>query len=680
MAKKYLFGHKDFKNAYEVDDYPYGFNQRTKLRAWIETVSKKGDRFVTVTLNPKTNKWNKPKASTFTEIGVMYLDEKGHIKWNGVSRYNEPDEVEKFVDEIGGEKNLNSEQKKHYEELTGKNMDDITWTHKFEKRGDKMIMLDIRFDTVNQIKVKDIVSAIDSIISNNRGADNFKQLMDSDGSIRIYGRRGSMIVGPSNARRTYEQFKKFLKNRIKENKEAMLEKNKKFVPATWQKDPNNIKTDKVQFWTSGGTMLTAQMKRADAQKLVKSGKAFVITDQAIGALSESKKKLSVPEKHQLNIAKKTLRMPDAMVGVMGGMDKDDARKFLKKIGYSDREIKKMEENKLNEGKEYALVAIKNNKVVDQFYGVMEKELELAIKMMKKDNPGAKISIEDKGGKVIKVESTIKEPTLNDVNKISLKHGIRLVKGRGYYYWIIDKGANSKLPKDKKIDEDIWHSMYTHSVEVYDVSHLPIKSSSGKLSWELEIKNILDEYEKEKKLRESIFNKNKENKIKLSQLRQMIKEEIQKINEITVTTLLNFNSESNIAIALLDILKNNSGYKKITISAGKDLLSGGNPKNVKIVLSKNLLKLITPAVMKKVYNHKIIQKNPSLVRSFNDITEINKFINAVSQWTSSAILWEFNENPVAFSKELGDSDLIKIANDFSANRGAGKLKTMMGRMK
>jgi hypothetical protein len=57
---------------------------------------------------------------------------------------------------------------------------------------------------------------------------------------------------------------------------------------------------------------------------------------------EAEKSLSVPEQHQKNIAIKTLKMPDAMVGVMGGMDKDEARKFLKSIGYTDAQVRKLE--------------------------------------------------------------------------------------------------------------------------------------------------------------------------------------------------------------------------------------------------------------------------------------------------------------------------------------------------
>lgn len=43
------------------------------------------------------------------------------------------------------------------------------------------------------------------------------------------------------------------------------------------------------------------------------------------------KKLSVQEQHQLKIARQTLRMSDAMVYVMGGMTKEEARQIIKKL-------------------------------------------------------------------------------------------------------------------------------------------------------------------------------------------------------------------------------------------------------------------------------------------------------------------------------------------------------------
>ena len=41
--------------------------------------------------------------------------------------------------------------------------------------------------------------------------------------------------------------------------------------------------------------------------------------------------LSVPEQHQLKIARKTLKMPDAIVGVMGSPSKAEARQIIKKL-------------------------------------------------------------------------------------------------------------------------------------------------------------------------------------------------------------------------------------------------------------------------------------------------------------------------------------------------------------
>lgn len=42
-------------------------------------------------------------------------------------------------------------------------------------------------------------------------------------------------------------------------------------------------------------------------------------------------RLTVPEQHQLKIAKDTLRMPDAMAGVMGGPTKEEAREIIKRL-------------------------------------------------------------------------------------------------------------------------------------------------------------------------------------------------------------------------------------------------------------------------------------------------------------------------------------------------------------
>lgn len=82
------------------------------------------------------------------------------------------------------------------------------------------------------------------------------------------------------------------------------------------------------------------IKLSDVRKLIRQ--------ELHEAVQGIKKNLTVPEKHQLKIAKDTLKMSDAGARVMGGMTKEEAREFLRKIGYSDTRIKKMEESKLTE--------------------------------------------------------------------------------------------------------------------------------------------------------------------------------------------------------------------------------------------------------------------------------------------------------------------------------------------
>lgn len=43
------------------------------------------------------------------------------------------------------------------------------------------------------------------------------------------------------------------------------------------------------------------------------------------------RKLTVPERHQLTIARRTLNMPDAAVGIAGGPSKEEAREIIKRL-------------------------------------------------------------------------------------------------------------------------------------------------------------------------------------------------------------------------------------------------------------------------------------------------------------------------------------------------------------
>lgn len=55
-----------------------------------------------------------------------------------------------------------------------------------------------------------------------------------------------------------------------------------------------------------------------------------------------KKELSVFDKHQLKIAKDTLKLSDVGARIMGGMTKEEAREFLSRMGWTQEKINSLE--------------------------------------------------------------------------------------------------------------------------------------------------------------------------------------------------------------------------------------------------------------------------------------------------------------------------------------------------
>jgi hypothetical protein len=99
-----LLGHTTPETAYVVNDYPYGYTLRCKIRYWLEYAPKRGFRLVSQTTNPKRpgEFWNKPKASTYCRFGgCMYLDEKGHVQWSGLTEYSSGAEAQAWRDTYG---------------------------------------------------------------------------------------------------------------------------------------------------------------------------------------------------------------------------------------------------------------------------------------------------------------------------------------------------------------------------------------------------------------------------------------------------------------------------------------------------------------------------------------------------------------------------------------------------
>lgn len=217
---KTLLNHTSFETAYRVEDYPYGFRLRTSIFYWLETESKKGDRFCSCTINPKNGSLNKPKKSTYSCIGFMFLDEKNYVQWDGLGIYSSREEIKTFIDKIG-EENLNIEQKKQYNSLMGINevrRDEFTdlikkdfsvkwdretigngWVNGVWNAGEKgkYIEVKITFDRPDGVSLKEIYKAMKSL--NQERVNEVFAIRESSflgnhaGIVRICVRGGVMI-------------------------------------------------------------------------------------------------------------------------------------------------------------------------------------------------------------------------------------------------------------------------------------------------------------------------------------------------------------------------------------------------------------------------------------------------------------------------------------------------------
>lgn len=101
MTIKILTGHVSQETAFLQEDYPYG-RLRCKRRVWVETNLKKGQRFMAQTENPKNGRWNAPKASTYSPLVVMLLNEENdHVEVSSLSPYASEEDLDKFLEKYG---------------------------------------------------------------------------------------------------------------------------------------------------------------------------------------------------------------------------------------------------------------------------------------------------------------------------------------------------------------------------------------------------------------------------------------------------------------------------------------------------------------------------------------------------------------------------------------------------
>jgi len=108
-----LSGHVSAETAFVSPDYPYGFRLRCQIRYWIET-TKHGQRVVSQTTNPKRPGivWNKPKASTYSNLRVLFIDEAtGYVENDALSFYSETARIAAFEAAYGSALTSERDQK-----------------------------------------------------------------------------------------------------------------------------------------------------------------------------------------------------------------------------------------------------------------------------------------------------------------------------------------------------------------------------------------------------------------------------------------------------------------------------------------------------------------------------------------------------------------------------------------
>lgn len=125
MPVTVLHGHTTPETAEVVEDYPYGRILRCKIRYWVETgikgAGKGRQRFVSQTTNPKAPEetWNKPKASQYGPLVIMYRNGNNHVRWYGFSStYSmEPAQYHE-VHAMGMPEQFTPEQRKMFDFMT----------------------------------------------------------------------------------------------------------------------------------------------------------------------------------------------------------------------------------------------------------------------------------------------------------------------------------------------------------------------------------------------------------------------------------------------------------------------------------------------------------------------------------------------------------------------------------
>jgi len=199
-VKEFLLNHTDEGTSFLIEDYPYGRKLRCQRKVWVETDprGKRGDRFVGRTQNPKTKRWNRPKKTTYANLGFLYLDHKGHVRWATVNIYSKKEQIRALVEEVGGTGALQPGQLIMYNSLMG--IDHTTYDDygnpekefrlQWEKNSDRSqkTELKVTFNRADSVATGEVFEAIKS-------ADQslLAEVFANGGKVRVCARNGALL-------------------------------------------------------------------------------------------------------------------------------------------------------------------------------------------------------------------------------------------------------------------------------------------------------------------------------------------------------------------------------------------------------------------------------------------------------------------------------------------------------
>jgi len=165
-------------------------------------------------------------------------------------------------------------------------------------------------------------------------------------------------------------------------------------------------------------------------------------------------------------------------------------------------------------------------------------------------------------------------------------------------------------------------------------------------------------------------------MKKTELRKIIREEIQRINEVTVTNLKGISLESDAYYYMLKKLQGNSTFSKIVAKYAKALYGGENPKGVFPQLRKALHKVVDEKVIMWVANQ-LNKKVPRIAIDRNNAgtPELqNRFAGIMAMGIIDSLMNDPLDHDLI--RSLSDMEVEKMASDHSVNRGRTKLGNML----